>query len=95
MATTGHIPSKTLVAVVDLEQKKIVKIEEGPVVPVPMTARPFDGRDRVAPAVKPMQIIEPEGKKLHHYWRYDSLAELGFSPQHELARRTYDLHRDL
>lgn len=27
-----------------------------------MTARPFDGRDRVAPAVKPMQIIEPEGK---------------------------------
>lgn len=46
----------------DLEQKKIVKIEEGPVVPVPMTARPFDGRDRVAPAVKPMQIIEPEGK---------------------------------
>ncbi len=27
-----------------------------------MTARPFDSRDRVAPAVKPMQIIEPEGK---------------------------------
>lgn len=55
-------PIENLVAVVDLEQKKIVKIEEGPVVPVPMTARPFDGRDRVAPAVKPMQIIEPEGK---------------------------------
>lgn len=35
-------PIENLVAVVDLEQKKIVKIEEGPVVPVPMTARPFD-----------------------------------------------------
>ncbi|MCX3356483.1 primary-amine oxidase [Escherichia coli] len=55
-------PIENLVAVVDLEQKKIVKIEEGPVVPVPMTARPFDSRDRVAPAVKPMQIIEAEGK---------------------------------
>ncbi|SPX10040.1 tyramine oxidase [Escherichia coli] len=88
-------PIENLVAVVDLEQKKIVKIEEGPVVPVPMTARPFDGRDRVAPAVKPMQIIEPEGKNYTHYWRYDSLAELGFSPQHELSRRADDLHRDL
>ena len=27
-----------------------------------MTTRPFDSRDRVAPAVKPMQIIEAEGK---------------------------------
>ena len=61
-------------AVVDLEQKKIVKIEEGPVVPVPMTARPFDGRDRVAPAVKPMQIIEPEGKNYTITGEYDSLA---------------------
>ncbi|MFV2601086.1 primary-amine oxidase, partial [Escherichia coli] len=57
-------PIETLVAVVDLEPKKSGEIEEGPVVPVPMTARPFDGRDRVAPAVKPMQIIEPAGK---HY----------------------------
>lgn len=55
-------PIENLVAVVDLEQKKIIKIEEGPVIPVPMTPRPYDGRDRVAPTVKPLDIIEPEGK---------------------------------
>ena len=27
-----------------------------------MAARPYDGRDRVAPKVKPLDIIEPEGK---------------------------------
>ncbi|MFK3658992.1 primary-amine oxidase [Scandinavium sp. NPDC088450] len=55
-------PIENLVAVVDLEQKKIIKIEEGPVVPVPLTPRPYDGRDRVAPKIKPLDIIEPEGK---------------------------------
>lgn len=55
-------PIENLVAVVDLEQKKIIKIEEGPVIPVPMESRPYDGRDRVKPAVKPLDITEPEGK---------------------------------
>ncbi|WP_312626739.1 primary-amine oxidase [Scandinavium sp.] len=55
-------PIENLVAVVDLEQKKIIKIEEGPVIPVPMTPRPYDGRDRVVPKIKPLDIIEPEGK---------------------------------
>lgn len=55
-------PIENLVAVVDLEQKKIIKIEEGPVIPVPMTPRPYDGRDRVAKQLKPLEIIEPEGK---------------------------------
>lgn len=55
-------PIENLVAVVDLAQKKIVKIEEGPVVPVPLAPRAYDGRDRVTPAQKPLQIIEPEGK---------------------------------
>lgn len=55
-------PIENLVAVVDLEMKKIIKIEEGPVVPVPMNPRPFDGRDRKAPEIKPLEIIEPEGK---------------------------------
>ncbi|MGB7801700.1 primary-amine oxidase [Buttiauxella sp.] len=55
-------PIENLVAVVDLEQKKIIKIEEGQVIPVPMNPRPFDGRDRVAPEIKPLEIIEPEGK---------------------------------
>ncbi|WBM72646.1 primary-amine oxidase [Buttiauxella sp. WJP83] len=55
-------PIENLVAVVDLEQKKIIKIEEGQVIPVPMNPRPFDGRDRTAPSIKPLEIIEPEGK---------------------------------
>ena len=55
-------PIENLVAVVDLEQKKIIKIEEGPVVPVQMTPRPYDGRDRLPLERKPLQIIEPEGK---------------------------------
>ena len=55
-------PIENLVAVVDLEQKKIQKIEEGPVVPVPLTPRPYDGRDRVETVKKPLEIIEPEGK---------------------------------
>ncbi len=32
-------------------------------IPVPMEPRPYDGRDRNAPAVKPLEITEPEGKK--------------------------------
>ena len=55
-------PIENLVAVVDLEQKKIIKIEEGPVVPVPLAPRPYDGRDRVAATKKPLSIVEPEGK---------------------------------
>lgn len=55
-------PIENLVAVVDLEQKKIIKIEEGPVIPVPLTPRPYDGRDRLAKPLKPLDIIEPEGK---------------------------------
>lgn len=55
-------PIENLVAVVDLEQKKIIKIEDGPVIPVPLTPRAYDGRDRHAPTVKPLQIVEPEGK---------------------------------
>ncbi|HHA1717633.1 primary-amine oxidase [Enterobacter kobei] len=55
-------PIENLVAVVDLEQKKIQKIEEGAVIPVPLTPRPYDGRDRIETPKKPLDIIEPEGK---------------------------------
>lgn len=55
-------PIENLVAVVDLEQKKIIKIEEGQVIPVPMNPRPYDGRDRNAAPLKPLDIVEPEGK---------------------------------
>lgn len=55
-------PIENLVAVVDLIEKKIVKIEEGAIVPVPMEPRPYDGRDREPVAHKPLEIVEPEGK---------------------------------
>ncbi len=82
-------------AVVDLEAKKIIKIEEGPVIPVPMEPRSYDGRDRNAPAVKPLEITEPEGKNYTITRRYHSLAELGFSSAPELARRAHSLDGDL
>ena len=56
-------PIENLVAVVDLEQKKVIKIEDQGVVPVPLKPTPYDGSDRKAwPARKPLQISEPEGK---------------------------------
>nr|WP_315229838.1 primary-amine oxidase [uncultured Albidiferax sp.] len=56
-------PIENLVAVVDLVQKKVVKIEDQGIIPVPMKATPFDGRDRKATAApKPLEITEPEGK---------------------------------
>ncbi len=55
-------PIENLVAVVDLVEKKIIKIEEGAIVPVPMEPRPYDGRDREPVAHKPLEITEPEGK---------------------------------
>jgi primary-amine oxidase len=55
-------PIENLVAVVDLEQKKVVRIEDQGVVPVPLRPTPYDGRDRKGTAVKPLEISEPEGK---------------------------------
>jgi len=56
-------PIENLVAVVDLVGKKVVKIEDAGVIPVPLKATPYDGRDRTAsPARKPLEITEPEGK---------------------------------
>jgi primary-amine oxidase len=54
-------PIENLVAVVDLEQKKIQKIEEGAVAGSDGAA-PYDGRDRIETPKKPLEIIEPEGK---------------------------------
>jgi primary-amine oxidase len=55
-------PIENLVAVIDLDTKKVIKIEEGSVIPVPMTPRPIDGRDRDIVTNKPLNIIEPKGK---------------------------------
>lgn len=56
-------PIENLVAVVDLERRAVVRIEDAGVIPVPQTPRPYDGRDRApGPARKPLEIREPEGK---------------------------------
>ena len=56
-------PIENLVAVVDLDQKKVIKIEDAGVIPVPMKATPYDGSagPRAKP-YKPLLITEPEGK---------------------------------
>ncbi|WP_367106230.1 primary-amine oxidase [uncultured Psychrobacter sp.] len=55
-------PIENLVAVVDLDERKIIKIEEGSIIPIPMTPRPIDGRDQDIITSKPLRVIEPEGK---------------------------------
>ncbi|RMW96229.1 primary-amine oxidase [Allofranklinella schreckenbergeri] len=56
-------PIENLIAVVDLEKKAVVKVEDAGVIPVPMAARPYDGSDRAKrPAIKPLEILEPQGK---------------------------------
>jgi primary-amine oxidase len=56
-------PIEGLVAVIDLEQRKVIRIEDGGLVPVPLKPTPYDGRDRAAtPSPKPLEITEPEGK---------------------------------
>lgn len=55
-------PIENIVAIVDLSQRKVVKVEDGEIVPIPMAARPYDGRDKKASSKKPLRITEPEGK---------------------------------
>lgn len=56
-------PIENLVAVVDLVQKKVVKIEDEGVIPVPLKPTPYDGRGRaLTKPPKPLEITEPEGK---------------------------------
>ncbi|QRR36430.1 primary-amine oxidase [Hydrogenophaga sp. YM1] len=56
-------PIENLVAIVDLEKKVVVKVEDGGVIPVPMKLTPYDGRDKIAAEPhKPLDILEPEGK---------------------------------
>ena len=56
-------PIENLVAVVDLEQKKVIKIEDAGVIPVPMKPTPYDGSAGKGSAPhKPLHITEPEGK---------------------------------
>lgn len=54
-------PIENLVAVVDLDAKKIIKIEEGSIIPVPMQPNPIASKNDKN-AFKPLNIVEPEGK---------------------------------
>lgn len=54
-------PIENLVAVVDLNQKKVIRIEEASLIPVPMAPRPYVSKNTKQPP-KPLNIVEPEGK---------------------------------
>ncbi len=53
-------PIENLVAVVDLDKKKIIKLEEGSIIPVPMQPNPIAQKNKSQ--FKPLNIVEPEGK---------------------------------
>nr|WP_174505942.1 primary-amine oxidase [Acinetobacter sp. Marseille-Q1620] len=53
-------PIENLVAVVDLDKKKIIKLEEGAIIPVPMQPNPIAQKNKSQ--FKPLNILEPEGK---------------------------------
>ncbi|MHC8318596.1 primary-amine oxidase [Pseudomonas sp. LB3P31] len=89
-------PIEGLVAVVDLEQKKLIKIEDGGVIPVPMKPTPYDGRGRQGVAVKPLEITEPEGKNYTitgnsiHWQNWDFHVRLDSRVGPILSTVTYD-----
>lgn len=89
-------PIEGLVAVVDLEQKKLIKVEDGGVIPVPIKATPYDGRDRKSVALKPLEIIEPEGKNYTitgnsiHWQNWDLHVRLDSRVGPILSTVTYD-----
>ena len=90
-------PIENLVAVVDLGQKKVIKIEDQGVVPVPLKPTPFDGRDRAASAApKPLEISEPEGKNYSiagntlHWRNWDFHLRLDSRVGPILSTVTYD-----
>ncbi|PEJ33317.1 primary-amine oxidase [Peribacillus butanolivorans] len=56
-------PIENLVAVVDLEKKAVIKVEDEGVIPIPMQLNAYDGRDYEKKSdVKQLNITEPEGK---------------------------------
>ncbi|WP_130931032.1 primary-amine oxidase [Pseudomonas sp. Sample_24] len=89
-------PIEGLVAIVDLEQKKLIKIEDDALIPVPMKPTPYDGRGRQAVAVKPLEIIEPEGKNYTisgnsiHWQNWDFHVRLDSRVGPILSTVTYD-----
>ncbi|PTT87947.1 primary-amine oxidase, partial [Pseudomonas sp. HMWF031] len=89
-------PIEGLVAIVDLEQKKLIKIEDEALIPVPMKPTPYDGRGRKGTSVKPLEIIEPEGKNYTitgnsiHWQNWDFHVRLDSRVGPILSTVTYD-----
>jgi len=89
-------PIEGLVAIVDLEQKKLIKIEDEALIPVPMKPTSYDGRGRKGVAVKPLEIIEPEGKNYTitgnsiHWQNWDFHVRLDSRVGPILSTVTYD-----
>lgn len=92
-------PIENLVAVVDLEKKQVIKIEDAGVIPVPMKATPYDGSAGKGSAPrKPLLITEPEGKNYRitgntlHWRNWDFHIGLNSRTGLTLSTVTYDDH---
>lgn len=90
-------PIENLVAIVDLEQKKVIKIEDHGVIPVPVRPTPYDGRDqKLMVPPKPLEITEPEGKNYTiagntlHWRNWDFHVRLDSRVGVVLSTVTYD-----
>ena len=92
-------PIENLVAVVDLEKKQVIKIEDSGVIPVPLKATPYDGSAGKASAPrKPLLITEPEGKNYTitgntlHWRNWDFHIGLNSRSGLSLSTVTYNDH---
>jgi primary-amine oxidase len=60
-------PIENLVAVVDLEKKKVIQVQDDGVIPVPMKNDPYAMGDKTSQRepVKPLDIVQPKGPSFH------------------------------
>lgn len=60
-------PIENLVAVVDLEQKKVIQIQDDGVIPIPMKNDAYAMKDKTSQRepVKPLNIVQPKGQSFH------------------------------
>ncbi|WP_256737591.1 stalk domain-containing protein [Pseudomonas sp. dw_358] len=89
-------PIDQLVAVVDLTEKKMIKLDDTGVLPIPSRPAPYDGRDQRPMALKPLDITEPQGKNYQltgnvvkwHNWEFHLRMDTRVGPV--LSTLTYN-----
>ncbi|UNB81955.1 hypothetical protein MJK72_13290 [Klebsiella pneumoniae] len=97
-AATGRTRLKTWWRWSTWQTKKIIKIEEGPVIPVPMEPRPYDGGSRPQrPGGETAGDNNRTGRQKLHDLTGDTIhwQNWDFHLRTELARRTNSVNGDL